>query len=210
VKCWGSNDDGQLGYAFDGTVGDGNALRPEPADVPALPLGAEPVAEIDGGFHTCARFASGRIRCWGPNAAGELGTGDFQQVGGAGGRPLATSVDVDLGGLNAVQIAAGARNTCARLESGSVRCWGASDFGQSGYETTEPIPTPLGNVNLGAGRRATWIGVRGRGVCASATDSAGELFLCWGWGMDGGIGNGETGNFGDVVGSMPPPPSPIF
>jgi alpha-tubulin suppressor-like RCC1 family protein len=40
---------------------------------------------------------------------------------------------VDLGpGRTATHIAAGGTHTCARLDDGSVKCWGKSDRGQLG------------------------------------------------------------------------------
>lgn len=101
----------------------------KPAPVPGL-SGATAIAV--GPRHRCALVADGTARCWGNNAAGELGDGTRE------GRPTPAPV---LGVEGAVQIAAGAGHTCARLQSGAVICWGRDDQGQLG-DTATPTPTP--------------------------------------------------------------------
>jgi hypothetical protein len=67
VECFGANDQNQLGASV---------LPGETALVP-LPAVALPVARAlaTGDAHGCAALADGRIRCWGSNAAGQLGDG---------------------------------------------------------------------------------------------------------------------------------------
>ena len=65
VKCWGSNEFGQLG---DGT----STNRSAPVNVARLPGEATVIAL--GGWHTCAVTTDG-ISCWGNNFDGQLGDG---------------------------------------------------------------------------------------------------------------------------------------
>ena len=71
VRCWGNNESGQLGAAFDrALVGDDEV----PADVDDLeiPFTREVVQVTAGRSHTCVLFApegtvapEGNVRCWG-------------------------------------------------------------------------------------------------------------------------------------------------
>jgi alpha-tubulin suppressor-like RCC1 family protein len=64
VKCWGKNDDGQLG---DGVTTD----RHTPVDVVGLTSSVTSISS--GGKHTCAVTTSGSVKCWGCNVGGKLG-----------------------------------------------------------------------------------------------------------------------------------------
>jgi alpha-tubulin suppressor-like RCC1 family protein len=66
MKCWGLNNDGQLG---DGT----RVPRSTPVDVFGLSAGVAAIAP--GYFHSCALTNAGAIKCWGANDRGELGDG---------------------------------------------------------------------------------------------------------------------------------------
>jgi alpha-tubulin suppressor-like RCC1 family protein len=65
--CWGSNLSGQLG---NGNPFGGRALRP------SLVVGGFAFAQVDAdGDHACGRTPDNVVRCWGSNAAGQLGDG---------------------------------------------------------------------------------------------------------------------------------------
>lgn len=216
VKCWGLNASGQLGYPFAVNVGDGNAQRPFPSSAPALPLGtnARPIEVRGGGEHTCVRFADGTVRCWGGNSAGQLGDGTTQSIGGVNGRPLAsTSAYVDLQGRSAAQLALGWDHACALTTSGEVFCWGAGEFGKTGYEASANLSSPPGPVLLPALHQGRWLGAGGRSTCVATAvgpSFATSAISCWGWGMTGALGNGSPANVGDAPGTMPPTPSDVL
>ncbi|MSP23836.1 MAG: hypothetical protein EXR75_01460 [Myxococcales bacterium] len=83
VKCWGSNDKGQLGHGDIKYRGDDeNEMG---ANLPVTNLGtdamdedqpATAVAIVAGTQHTCALLKDGRVKCWGFNEMGQLGLGD--------------------------------------------------------------------------------------------------------------------------------------
>jgi hypothetical protein len=135
VKCWGTNNYGELG---DGTTYIGG--RNTPVNVVGL---SDAVAIAAGLSHTCALIKDGSVKCWGWNVRGQLGDG--------------TNIDkttpVNVVGLSdAVAIAAGPGHTCALIKDGSVKCWGWNGHGQLGDGTKENdrlIPVTVLNYNFG-------------------------------------------------------------
>jgi len=122
VRCWGWGANGRLGYGNVETIGDDET----PADAgPPVDLGPGRTAKAisAGGFHTCALLDNNTVRCWGYGFNGQLGYASTTSVGD---NELPGSVGpVELGaGRTAVAISAGESHTCARLDDGSVRCWG--------------------------------------------------------------------------------------
>lgn len=86
VRCWGSNDRGQLGIGADVTS----------VQTPTIVQGLDNVAELAlGGNHTCARSCDGTIRCWGDNMMGEVGDGTTEQ------RATPTMIDLHLAPFSA-------------------------------------------------------------------------------------------------------------
>src|SRR3712207_1676263 len=83
-----------------------------------------------GSDHGCyTEGVVGRVACWGLNHEGQLG-----YPGGAG--PYAIAITVE--GLTGVsQVAAAGSHTCARMQDGSVRCWGRNGRGQLGVAASQ-------------------------------------------------------------------------
>ena len=123
MKCWGSNNYGQLGL---GNTTDVNL----PKDLPVPVGGAHATAISAGGLHTCALFDNGAVKCWGYNAIGQLGLGNTINVN-------LQTVDLDLGsGVKVTAIRAGGFHTCALFDNGAVKCWGFNKYGQLGLGDT--------------------------------------------------------------------------
>jgi alpha-tubulin suppressor-like RCC1 family protein len=99
-------------------------------------------AQIGAGIHhACARTDDGRVYCWGADDKnGGLG---FDPSGHCDAdtpcTPSPTEVPL---GRKAVSISVGGWNTCAVLEDGTAKCWGANFSGQLGDGTTIPRPDP--------------------------------------------------------------------
>jgi len=130
VMCWGSNFFGQLGNPIAGS----SSLIP--VEVEGLD-GEDPAAGISAGMsHTCAILASGRLLCWGDNAAGQLGNPSAGEQ---------SQVPVETGGLSSAvsSVSCGTYFTCAVLEAGTVFCWGDNTWGQLGDGTTTDSPLPV-------------------------------------------------------------------
>ena len=130
AKCWGLNFQGQLG-----------ANRPPEAEsnVPVDVVGlTDAVAIAAGWVHTCTVRAGGGMKCWGDNEWGQVGNGTTTTGVGA-------PVDVQQLGGRAIQVTAGERHTCARLQGNVAKCWGWNEFGQLGNgETTDrSLPVPV-------------------------------------------------------------------
>ncbi len=72
VKCWGSNDNAQLGTG----QADGN-VHP----TPALIAGLSSITSVAVGFDfACALTRTGHVLCWGANKWGQLGLGQTDEA----------------------------------------------------------------------------------------------------------------------------------
>ncbi len=208
VKCWGRNTAGQLGQDSTDTLGDSAG---EMAALPPVNLGAGRTAtaiatgSMGTYTHTCALLDNATVKCWGQNSQGQLGQGHFQRIGDQPGE-MAALPAVDLGaGRTATAIATGEQHTCAILDNGTVKCWGANGDGQLGQDNTASRGGSPGEVaalppvNLGAGRTATAIAAGAADTCAILDNGT---VKCWGNGYGGKLGQGNTNHVGDAAGEM--------
>ena len=186
MKCWGSNNYGQLGL---GNTDDVNI----PTDLPVFEGGARATAISAGADHTCALFDNGAVKCWGSNKYGQLGLGNTTNAN----KPMLLPVPVD--GARATAISAGARHTCALFENGAVKCWGYNAIGQLGLGNTINVNLQTVDLDLGSGVKVTAIRAGGFHTCALFDNGA---VKCWGFNKYGQLGLGDTNNRGGAPNEM--------
>ncbi len=126
VKCWGNNDGGILGLEDGQHRGDDHGEMGD--NLPYVNLGAGKTVKslTAGNFHFCAILNDDSLKCWGLNNYGQLGYGDTNNRGDQSGEMGDSLPAVDLGtGRHAVALSLGGFTTCALLDNGTVKCWGA-------------------------------------------------------------------------------------
>ncbi len=166
LKCWGNNSHGEIG---DRSTKD----RRRPAQVAGLSSGVHQV--VAGYYSTCAVLAAGRLKCWGDNTSGQIGTG---VSGGYFTHPVqvlrmtrkVTSVDTNDG------------FTCA-VKEGAAKCWGKNDSYQLGDGTVDPYYVPHQVSGL-----TTSVSDVGLGFASACALRRNGVVKCWGSNTKGEAG----------------------
>jgi alpha-tubulin suppressor-like RCC1 family protein len=207
MKCWGWGGLGQLGLGDSASHGDGTGAMGDA--LPAVDLGTGRSARqiTAGNRHTCALLDDGTVKCWGYAWYGQIGTGD-QVNRGDGAAEMGDALHpVDLGtGRTAVAVRAEFNTTCAVLDDGSLKCWGANDAGQLGLGDTNnrgdgaaEMGDNLDAIDVGSGRTVVAVAPGFMHTCARLDDGA---VKCWGNATHGQLGLGDTTTRGDGAGEM--------
>lgn len=149
VKCWGDNSIGQLGFAsadVAASLRSGTShgtVNGSMAAIPMVDFGtAEKVIHLASAAESnCAVFESGRVKCWGRNDSGNLGTGSTLGIDSTTtARRVANVGFVALEAtFNVQKLYMHSNATCAMGEDTAdsnkikLKCWGNNGYGRLGY-----------------------------------------------------------------------------
>ena len=183
VKCWGQNDQGQLGI---GTSSNTNT----PTTVASFGTGRTAVALALAFKTACALLDDGSVKCWGDRANGLLGNGGSTTDLDA---PPASAINLG-SGRTAKAVTGGKAHFCVILDDDSIKCWGEGANGKLGTGSTGGQNTPTSTSgSFGSGRYAVAIDAGYQHTCVILDNGA---LTCW-----GGDGKGQLGN-GAVSGTL--------
>ena len=198
VKCWGDNAFGQLGLGDTADRGDGFGEMGSSLQVVNLGTGKVAVQLAVGGFHNCAVFSDNTVKCWGSNYTGKLGLSGGNRGDGPG--EMGDSLPaLNFGGKTVTKLELGWNHTCAIFSDGSLSCWGSNTEGQLGRGDTVSTPDTFTTINLGTGKTAVDVSCGDSHTCVVLNDGS---IKCWGGGVFGKLGLGDTQNRGDGPGEM--------
>ena len=172
AKCWGRNDQGQLG---NGTYTN--------STMPVTVQGIEGQARSleNGYYNTCAITTSNAVKCWGYNGWGQLGNGTYS------GSPVPVAVT---GLTNVSKVSLGEGHACSFDFNGAAKCWGRNEQGQLGDNSYTNSATPVTPVGLTAHVSDISTGMF-QHTCAVVD---GGSVKCWGYNGWGQLGNGTYNN----------------
>jgi alpha-tubulin suppressor-like RCC1 family protein len=141
VRCWGSNQFGQLG-----TGNQVSTNKPAAVKATSGTKNLQNIVQIStnggaNGDHTCARTKGNTALCWGSNNYGQLGIGT---KGNLTKRPVSVKNTAGTAALTGVvQLLSGVISTCATVSGSQGRCWGfnsSGNFGNGGaHDALRPV-----------------------------------------------------------------------
>ena len=225
IKCFGNNDQGQLGYQDTEHRGDGpNEMG---NNLPIVQLGTGVTAlqvdaagsvlcgDVNGTItcfaqHTCAVVTGFQVKCWGDNENGQLGLEDTTLRGDLPNTMGDNLPTVDLGfGEEVDEVSIDASLSCARSRlQGTVKCWGFNFRGALGQgDTTKrgDLPGTMGAnlppIDLGTAAQPVAIVETGIFFTCVAFETNYNV-KCFGNNLQGNLGLGDTNHRGDVAGEM--------
>jgi alpha-tubulin suppressor-like RCC1 family protein len=207
VKCWGYNNNGQLGIDDRNDRGDGANEMGSNLPIVDLGTGRTATAIFSGTYHSCAILDNASVKCWGRGYSGQIGQGNTDALGDNANEMGDNLTIVDLGtGRTATAISSKGEHTCVILDNASVKCWGKGNNGVLGQGNSTSLGDGVNEmgdnltiVDLGTGRTATAISAARYHTCALLDNAA---VKCWGNGGYGKLGQGNTDNLGDNANEM--------
>jgi E3 ubiquitin-protein ligase HERC3 len=169
LKCFGANNNGQLGQGDMSNRGDGPGEMGDSLAAVSLGTGRNATAVACGWYHSCVILDDGQLKCFGYNNYGQLGQGDTINRGDGPGEMGDSLAAVSLGtGRNATAVACGGYHSCVILDDGRLKCFGYNSYGQLGQGDTSnrgdgpgEMGDSLAAVSLGTGRTATAVACGG-------------------------------------------------
>ena len=186
VKCWGSNEGGELGT---GSFFTSSTVPVLVSGITGKSASSTALTVSVGNAHSCAVMVAGTVKCWGRNDFGQLGDDSNTEeyvpepvsVSGITGESAATS---------AVSVAAGFLHSCALMANGTVLCWGGERSGSQGTGVERGSRTPtrvLGIDGLTEASTAVSVSTQEHSTCALMVSGA---IQCWGENLFGQLGDG--------------------
>ena len=148
---------------------------------------ADPAQVAVGPTYACAITPEHLVKCWGRNDSGQLGNGTMTDSS----TPVQVLGLTDVESISAAEPAGsfGATTTCAVRGDGTAWCWGSNSVGTVGSGPAEAVVTaPQQVANL---TDVEQVSVGNVHACARTADGAAH---CWGWGIDGRLGDGDVSN----------------
>ncbi len=176
VKCFGQNDNGNLG--------DGTKVSSYTGDAVTALISGKATSVSTGHYHTCVILDSGALECMGYNNYGQLGTGSTTLR-------YPTPVAVDLGGAKAIDVKLSNWHSCVALDNGGVKCMGWNGHGSLGNGSNTLSRTPVDVVGL-SGKAIGLGGSLSYGHTCAVISGGGVD--CWGTNNEGQLGDGTKGN----------------
>lgn len=156
-----------------------------PRPVPGL---SDVAAIVARGSRTCARMNDGSARCW-----GVLALRDWNHAARQDGVPLRRAEPHRVQGLRDVaELVSGDQHTCARMNDGTVRCWGE----RARVQFAEPVDAFAQWTEVRGLSGTTALAAGGAHTCAVALDAT---VRCWGENLHGELGDGTNEAHADPV-----------
>lgn len=186
--CWGSNDNGQLGF---GSITPSSQSYPTPV-LSSNELAGKTIKQIStGSVNSCAIASDNMAYCWGTNTSGQRGT--VQAIYNSSYPTVVDNTGVMADSLFR-SIASGSSFTCGISADNRAFCWGYNSAGQVGDGTNglnRAQPVAVSNVGWSV---ASSISTGGSESCAVTYTTVSDIKgYCWGQNTYQGVGNGLTG-----------------
>jgi alpha-tubulin suppressor-like RCC1 family protein len=182
--CWGDNTYGELG-----NTSTTSSSVPVPVSTAGVLAGVTLTQVAAGTQFTCALSSAGAVYCWGLGTSGQLGN----SASASSNVPVAVTSSGVLAGLTITQVTAGAAFACALSSTGLSFCWGLGTSGQLGNNGVISSNAPVAVLATGALNGKTLTQISGGGAFACGVSSLG-LAYCWGYDIDGELGNTANSN----------------
>lgn len=198
-KCWGDNYYGMLGVENDQTYGANTATMGTHLPSVKLENGPYTGLSISAGYlHTCAIYlfkGNKKLKCWGYNQQGRLGTGVEERSIGSRPNSMAEKLPETLTGfdVNVIrEVHPLGTFTCALTNGGKMKCWGYNGQGQLGLGDDEDrgvsaqqMGQNLPYTDLGLPVKTMGVGSIGNHGCAVLINN---WIKCWGGNAFGQLG----------------------
>jgi alpha-tubulin suppressor-like RCC1 family protein len=180
--CWGYNNFGQLGN--NSTT---QSLVPVAVNTSGVLSGKTVMSITSTSASVCAIASDNLAYCWGNDNYGQLGNNSTTQSQ----VPVAVNTSGVLSGKTIVSITTGNLHTCAIASDYQAYCWGYNVHGALGNNSTTDshVPVAVNTSGVLSGKTIRSIAGGIYHTCAIASD---YHAYCWGWNINGELGNNSN------------------